>query len=262
MPRIPHLRRDPALALLPLLLLLPQQPDATPAAAGTPGAAAYREGRFGEALQEIGAAEQALGDDAPAELLVNRALAALAAGRANEAEWSIEKAVARGGPAHAPLRDFLRGNAAWARCTIAELQASGPEAEPFAFQVAIGHAEAALGHWQEAARTRHDWPAAARNVERALRKIRELRVQKTAAERRKAQRPKPEGAEPQPQQPPPPDPDRPPSTEAAELTAQNMALPPELVLRLLQRLDAKEREKNELRRAEQERPGTRAERDW
>ena len=124
-------------ALLPILLLL--------CASDFPeGVRAFREGRFGDALEAFTEAEKALGDRASAALLHNKALAALRAGKLTDAEASAERAAAAGGPELLPFRDFLHGNTAFARCEHAELQASQPEAEPFAYDLAIAYREMGL----------------------------------------------------------------------------------------------------------------------
>ncbi|MFG0319490.1 MAG: VWA domain-containing protein, partial [Planctomycetota bacterium JB042] len=130
-------------AALPLLVLA----LVAAGAAAVDGERALREGRFAEAHDAFAAAVAAAGDEAPAELLWNEALAALAAGRPREAEIAAEVAAVRGGTSFGPRRDFVLGSAAWARAARAEAQASGPEAEPFAFDLAIAQVDAARDAW-------------------------------------------------------------------------------------------------------------------
>ena len=69
------------------------------------GVRAYREGRFREALEKFTEAERNAGDDASAELLYDKALAALRAGELLVAEASAGRAADRGGPELAVLCD-------------------------------------------------------------------------------------------------------------------------------------------------------------
>ncbi len=238
-----------AVLLLPVALLL--QGDG----AFTRGLDAYRAGRFEEALAAFTEAAGAAGQDVSAELLHDQALAALCAGRFSEAEAAAEQAAARGGPPFAALRDFLVGNVAFARCELAAAQASGPEAEPFAFDVALGQARRARSAWQRAAMSRSDWPAARRNVERALRRLEELEQARDEARRRAEEEKKKE--RPEPEAPPP-------ATEEEEraIEAQLAELTGEELRRLFERLAAKEREKRELRRSQRERRSSEVEKDW
>ncbi|TAH34438.1 MAG: hypothetical protein EYC70_15975 [Planctomycetota bacterium] len=224
------------------------------------GLRAYREGRFQDALAAFAAAEAAAGARAGAELLHNKALAALRAGDVAAAESAAEQAAARGGPEFAALRDFLLGNAAFQRCAAAAAQAAGPEAEPFAYDVAIAYAESARGAWQRAALRRTDWPEARRNVERALLKLEELRRQREAARRNR------EGddrSQPRPQPVPPPER---PAEQAADLEQRpephRTELAPEQVLRLFEILERKEREKLGLRRSQRRTPRADVDKDW
>ena len=150
-----------------------------------PAIVAFAYGRFGEALAGFRQLERDLGDEAPAAVFHGQALSALRTGALVEAELAVEKLVARGGLDFAPERDFVLGVTAFVRCERAEAQASGPEAEPFAFDVAIAHAEAAQAAWQRAAIARGDWPEARRNLVRAMNKLDELRKKRQAAIERK-----------------------------------------------------------------------------
>jgi len=157
-----------------------------------------------------------------------------------------------------PVRGgFLRGNIAFARCALAARQAALPEAEPFAYDVAINYCKSARDFWQRAAMSRPDWPAARRNVERALLALDELRRRKDEAdqERRRERDPKPR---PDPKPKPPPDGK---TDEDPTLTPQLNELSPAEVLRLLETLARKEEEKRALRRARRKRSFG-VERDW
>lgn len=197
-------------------------------------------------------------EEASPERLFNRALAALRAGDLTAAEADAKRAAARGDPEIEALSDFLRGNTAFARCRMAERQASTAAAEPFAFDVAITYARKARRLWQAAAMSRLDWPAARRNVERALLKEEELKRKKAARDeqqRRKTDRP----PRPQPRPPPTPGPDAEPDPA---VDPQLKELAPEEVLRLLDKLAQKEKEKRALRRSERKARTAGVERDW
>jgi hypothetical protein len=224
------------------------------------GVEAYRQERFREARSVFAELEEAAGDGAPARLGFNRALAALRAGDLGDAEASAKRAADRGDEEVAALCVFLRGNVAYARCVLAERQAATAAAEPFALDVAIKYAQEARRLWQLAAMSRSDWPAARRNVERALRKLEELERKKAAEdERRKKQ------SEPQPVPVPQPNaPEAQPeeSDLDAEVTPQLKELQPDQVLRLIELLERKEREKLALRRAQRATRTAEVERDW
>jgi hypothetical protein len=234
--------RSQALTLLALLL----------AGCGDTGVEAYREGRFRDAHRAFRSA----GKDAPAERLFNRALAALRTGDLTDAETAAASAAARGTPEIAALGDFLRGNAAFERCLMAERQASTAAAEPFAFDVAITYARKAGRLWQLAAMSRSDWPEARRNVERALLKTDELKRKK--ADREEQQRRK---TDPKPRPKPPPA-RRPDAEPDLAVDPQLNELDPDEVLRLLDKLLEKEKEKRALRRSHREARMAEVERDW
>lgn len=236
----------PILLLLDLLLLGNGAFDT--------GIRAYRDGRYAEALAAFAVAEQEAGGDASAALLYDLALAALQVGDLTRAEAAAEKAAVRGGAEFAALRDFVRGNVAFARGAGAGAQADTVEAEPFAFDAAIALVQAAAAHWRRAACSRRDdWPQARRNVERALQLVDELQRKKAAAEakrkRREPDRPKPV--------PPPVDQRQPKNEEppVRELSSDE-------VRRLFDRLAAKEKEKLILRRRLPPPPPTAGTSDW
>lgn len=225
------------------------------------GIRAYQEGRHQDALAAFTAAEEQAGHDASAALLYDRALAALRAGRLVDAEFSAEKAAARGGDEFTGLRDFLLGSAAFMRCLRAELEASLPDAEPTAYARAIRHAEAALEFWQNATASRSDWPAARRNAERALLKLQELQQKKAEADANQDSK----KAKPPEQQPTPPDlepdPEQRPEQQPVPQQDPGMLTTAQLA-KILDKLAEKEAEKRKLRRAQQQRPSVRVEKDW
>lgn len=152
------------------------------------------------------------------------------------------------------VRTFLRGNEAFAASVALEAEGRRQGGDPEALKAAVMRAEDALAHWQAAARTRLDWPQARRNVERALLRLDRLREKRGG--RRKP--------------PPPPPPPEPPAPEDAEdeprpavrprlLSAE---LPGSRVLDLLERLEAREREKRAVRQAWRRARGDDVEQDW
>jgi hypothetical protein len=192
-----------------------------------------------------------------AATLHNRAVAELRRGALVEAEIAAEKAAARGGAEVQPLADFVRGNAAFARCEQEELAAMGPRGVA-GIDAALAHAGTAKNFWQLAAAGRPDWPAARRNVERARFKIDDLKKKR---------------AELAPPKPPPPSPSPDPRPRDAQPRARPDdvtpvrtppslgELPPDQVLGVLDRLENKEEDKRRVRRAERK---TRyvVEKDW
>jgi hypothetical protein len=224
------------------------------------GIAAWREGRFADAAAAFAAAESEAGDDAPAALLLNRAYVALKLGRPDEAEAAAERAAARGGPSYYGVRDFVLGSAAYQRATILETRADLPNAGPRPFDGAIAFAEAARDAWARAAATRADWPAARRNVERAILKIEALRERRDDAERNRESRPAPEDLPPPPPPPPPPESSTP--TPPPPVADDPGALDAAELKRLLERLAAREREKREVRREDRAKNRVAGERDW
>jgi|GEM_PF-3222286 len=123
--------------------------------------------RFDALIAEL----RADGDEAPPRLVRDRALAALAAGAYAEAEASA-RALTRGADAALAADGwFVLGAAAVARADLARAQATGPEAEPFAFDAAIALAERGRDAFVRAVLVRERWDAAARNAERARRRV-------------------------------------------------------------------------------------------
>ena len=225
------------------------------------GIDAYDAGDYKEAHRIFREALEAGGDEGPAELFYNRALAALRDTDTTAAIAAADRAAARGDAEIEALCEFLRGNAWFHRCELAAKQADMPQAEPFAFDVAIMFGKRALSYWKRAAMTRNDWPEARRNVERALKKIEELERKKAEAEDRTKRERNPNPKQ-DPQPPPPrddpkpePDPKEPEKVTASELN-------PGEVMQLLERLVEKEREKRDLRRAERGKRAAGVEKDW
>ncbi len=220
---------------------------------------AYREARFADAHAAFAKLRADAGDRASPELSWNDALAALQAGDFRAAEAAAEQAALQGGVRFAKLRDFLLGNTAFARCELAAKQAAGPEAEPFAFDVAIAYAETARRQWERCAIDGVEGSAARRNVERAVAKADALRAAKQAMvdKRKHDAQPQPKEIEADPQQPPELQPK--PDQAGAEPSPK---LAPETVQALLERLQQKEKEKLDLRRAQHGARNATLERDW
>ncbi|MEQ8763724.1 MAG: hypothetical protein RL885_07350 [Planctomycetota bacterium] len=236
-----------------LLATLPLSLREDPVASGS---AAMASGDTQAALELWREAADRARPDVPPELLTNMALAALASGRWTDAEIAAERLVVADA-ALAPLREFLQANARYGRAKQAELRADLPEAEPFAYDLAIRLMQQAKSGWIRAHLGEGEWPAARRNAERAelassqleLKKQKKLEEQKKKTER-----------DPPPEKPEPEEPE--PEKEEIELDAAVAELPVEDVRRLIERLAQKEREKRALRQAEREKRSGPAERDW
>lgn len=154
---------------------------------------------------------------------------------------------------------FLRGNIAFHHAAQAERQADTAAAEPFAFDIAIRYAESARDHWIRAAMTRDHWPAATRNVERALALIADLNRKKNEAiqkQRKESQ------ASPNPVPSPAPEAPSDKTTKEAPIKTTTTTLSADAVRNLLQQLSTKDREKREMRQKEQKAASSAVERDW
>lgn len=224
----------------------------------TAGVRALEAEQWSDADAALRSAVGAAGAKASPELLFDRALAALHVGSGREAEIAAERATVRGGDRFGELTEFLFGNSSYARCERSEARADLPEAEPFAYDVAILQAEKARIAWQTAAVRRGDWPAARRNVERALLKLEQLRrkKQEKVDEQKKKEKPDPPKNDP-------------PEPEVEEEEVEQPALEPSLqelspdqVQRLLEKLALKEREKRAMRQAERRERTSAGTRDW
>ncbi|MBK9383448.1 MAG: hypothetical protein IPN34_01290 [Planctomycetes bacterium] len=159
---------------------------------------AFIAGRFEEARATLASLAAASGSDADAELCFDWALAALRARALGEAEAALARAErdARGG---AIARcEFLRGNLLHARAERNAQLAARPEAEPFAYDLAVRDMERAHVAWVRAALAGAEAPAATRNAERALRRIRELEEARRRAEEERRRRDPQTAPEPRP----------------------------------------------------------------
>jgi hypothetical protein len=224
------------------------------------GVDAYRDGRYDEAFAELSRVRQERGDGASPELHYDVALAALRVSDWTAAETAAKLAGDVDG-AFDGLRDFVLGTAAFGRCELAEVQAGAPEAEPFAYDLAIGYAKTARGAWQDAATSRTDWPAARRNVDRATLEIAALERKKSAAQRQAKKAGSKPRLRPVPtaKDPPKPKPDKDRADDAAALDTE---LPPEQVLAVLETLARREQEKRKVRRTKRREQPPEVEQDW
>jgi len=257
-------------ALLPIVLLIAGCAD------HADGVSAYEARDYEGARVVFASVVERGGDGAWPDALYWLALASLRTGELDIAEEACGRA-ADADVAYVPLRDFVRGNIAFLRCETAAEQARSVEAEPFAFDVAIGHAEKARGAWARAAAARDDWPSARRNAERAWLRIESLRKEKSQAEKRRETK-KAGGGPPKinlVQQPPQKtdDPGERADPQSADGAGDDSAREPELalakgelaadqVLGVLETLRAKEDEKLMTRRARRLARSKNVERDW
>jgi len=155
----------------------------------------------------------------------------------------------------APVEDsearamFLKGNRAFAESLALEAEGSK---DPEAMKAAYRRAEDALAAWQWAAATRLDWPEARRNVERGLLRMAALREHK-----------RDDGKQKPPPKPPPPEVDEPEDPRPDSLTkVASTELPSGGVLRILDTLRLRERQKIDLRKARRTRRPAAGGRDW
>lgn len=212
------------------------------------GVEALRAGEARVALGHLRAAIARRGEHAPGALHVDAALAALAVGDDEAAAASVEAAAARRVDDRG-LVDFVRGVVAYRRALEVERRTADPAAEVAAFEPAVVHARAAADAFTRALSARDvDWPAARRNLERAL------AVLERAARR----------ADPTPPDEPQDDEaddDADDDEEEIELPAHLAELPAARIDALLDVLASKQRDKRALRERDQRRRTT-GDRDW
>lgn len=249
----------PSIAFCWLTAALAAQEPApeTPAQRFVRGVAEYRAGRFAAAFAELSAASEAFGADAPDELRLDLALAALRVQRPADAEAQVRPLLETPRPALRARAEFVLALASHQRCEQALAAARLADAEPLAWQTAQRAIEAAHRGFCRAATAAPPWPEALRNAERAW----QLRAEilRLAAEDRARRAPNEREPEPPRREPPAPAPE-PPQEIEPELVAA--PLPPAEVERLLQRVRQKEREKLRERTAAQRERAVAGERDW
>jgi hypothetical protein len=172
-----------------------------------------------------------------------------------------------------PTSDFVRGNVAFARSEALEAATTAPDADPAILERSMTLAEDALALWRRAAISRDDWPAARRNVERALLRLARLRDRRSIAdrERRRAAlvtpaaggdaspKPRPDDGTPPPPPPPPARADD-PSPASAEPTVADIDAT--RVPGLLDVLAQKEKEKVAGRASRRAARDAGGEKDW
>jgi len=211
------------------------------------------------------------GRDGEARAHLARALAHLDAGRLADASDAADRAAAVGGDDVRAACDFVRGNVAFGRSRLLEADAGTPGAPLTTLELSLAQAEDALAAWRAAAATRADWPAARRNVERALLRIEGLRAR--LGRKREGTRPPPPAPGAKPLGPPPTDappipappvrpPVAPPAAAAPPRPIVTTDLPAAEVRGLLDVLRRKEQEKRAMRRARTAPPASATERDW
>ena len=142
------------------------------------GLAAYDRGDPSAALQLFEEAER-LASEVEPELIANQAMAALGAGDLPRVEQEARRAasVAAQGPMaleFSSLRDFLLGTTALERALRSRTLALQPDADPGIVRRGISEADTARRSFELAVTARGTWPAAARNLERALLILEEL----------------------------------------------------------------------------------------
>ena len=223
------------------------------------GIHAFCAGRFAEAQVAFAAAAGAADPATASRLRYDEALAALRAGDLDAAESAARAATIHGGDEVRGACDLLLGNVAFERARVAAADAHVEGAPAYTFDRAIALCDSARQSWQRAAMSRADWPAARRNVERAVARLAELERERAKAQ----QQEQPGGAgagEPQPQPTAVPKP-APAPTQPATVAAEH-ELPQEEVERLFEKLDEQERNKRLLRAARRQSAAPSVERDW
>ena len=164
---------------------------------------------------------------------------------------SVERAFTFGARAQ-----FLLGNVHYRDCLHAEARASVPGAPAAAFEPALAAIEAARDAWIGAALTQEDWPAARRNVERALIKRAQLLEAQRVAESNRSVRQPDAAPEPTPSSEPAPEGSPPGAAEPEPLE-----LSPGQLAELLRALDRVQGERDEAREGRRARAQA-VEKDW
>jgi hypothetical protein len=236
---------------LGLAAVLPAQVDAAVVAQAV---ADYRAGRHETAHAAFAAQFAAAGDDAPAALRWNLALAALRVQRSGDAEATMQPWLAGEDPQRRAEAEFVVAMASFQRAERAALAAQLPDAEPMAWTLALQAMEKAAAGFLRSAAGRGGWPEAERNAERARARLAELQKIRDAAQQAQAKQ------EPEPPPPAPPAPQPEPEEAGADVTKERLGA--DQVARLLARVERKEREKRQQRRAEQLRATAAGERGW
>ncbi|HEB52628.1 MAG TPA: hypothetical protein ENI87_05185 [bacterium] len=230
------------------------QAPAGDAAALRAAFAAQRAGRHEQALAAFDRCIAARADRAEPQLRLNAALCALHLLRSRDAEERVAPLLADEdwGDEAAFLLALAHGQHAERAVVAARL----PDAEPMAWMMAVRAIRRAEGLFRRCCELRPDWGPAVRNLERTIRRRREIEAERDAARPPDAKQE--DAPEPAPQQPPP-DPDRDreetlPDVDVTPLTAAERRRLQERVQRL-----QRQKVRSRRRRARAIRPG---ERDW
>lgn len=221
------------------------------------GREAYDEGRFLDALSAFRLAD----DGTSAEIAYDRALAALRAGELEDAEKAADAAAEIDPESFVPLRDFLRGNVAYAHCLAAEIETFRPGADLSSYDRAVALAEIARRHWVAAAMSRGDWSEARRNVERAVLMAQRLAARKAEAAARDERTRRPKAPQAKPVKPETaPRPKEPPRETESKVLETELSRAD--VLAILDRLAQVEHQKLDVRRTRRATQPAAVEKDW
>lgn len=235
------------------------------------GSEAYRAGHYDEALVAFREAVAAAGDAPTAVELYNLALAAMRVGELREARDAIDRLESQDDASFVARVQFLRGNLAWEEARFAEAEARLPDADPSSYPRAIARVDEARRAWMRAAVEHGDWPAAGRNVERALRKREELQLAQAAASgkdvRKAPDEPRilPVGSQPEeraPEETPAEEKGEEISAEDRALSSEPLQLSPVELDQMIAWLARVDREKRKTRREERARRSDTVEKDW
>ena len=212
------------LAALSLATSLGAQEAGEPAERAAFGSALarYRAGDYEQAWKAFSELVERGGEAAAPQARLNGALAALRLLRSGDAEALVAPLTGRDGwRADAA---FVLGMAARQHGERAVVAAELPDAEPMAWVMATKAMQRSELQLREAVRLRPDWPAAVRNLERAIRRRAEVEAARDAAAPKESK--KEDAPEPEPPIEPPASEQPPevviPEVATAELSAREL----------------------------------------
>jgi len=182
------------------------------------GLQAYRRGDYERALEIFSRGLAVSGAERAPELRLNAALSALRLLRSRDAEEWVAPLV--DDPRWGADAAFLLGMAARQHGERAVIAAKLPDAEPMAWVMASRAMQRSELQFKEAVRRRSGWPAAVRNLERAVRRRAEVEAERAAAAPKEAKQE--EAPEPQPQVQPPVQ-DAPPEVVVPDVAASRLS---------------------------------------
>lgn len=189
----------------------------------------------------IGMPRADVDDRLAAPAAFDAAIEALTQGELDQADRGAERAALADLDGYRARRDFVQGCSAWRRSEAAEILAEQPEAGLPALDAAVGAAHRSAASFLAAARAEHDWPAARRNLQRALERIVYLEKRRDLM--------RAEARRDQPEEKPAPEPEAGmPIEEEVATRLEAGELEDAALARVLELLARKEREKLELRR--------------